>query len=399
MTNNAKAKPNGKAAQRSISELRSCVWAIRDGLGAALTERDDSIEAHLSAFVCQEHIVTEGPPGTAKSLLADAINQCVTGGEYTRKLCHKFVTADEIIGPMDLGYFKTANVYRRVLGGGAAAATGLFLDEIFKSNSAVLNTLLTLLEERQYSDQGNGTVDVPLRFCCSASNEFPQEDILAALYDRFLFRDQVGYIASRDAKRQLLLGKATKSKAAQKFVPPCTITVEEWDRIREDVDKVELPPSLIDKFLDFQDLLSKDGIVLSDRRSVKVLRAIKASAWLDGDSTATVDHLFVLRFCCWDTPEQRDKVLAACNTLEKSATREALDEIDAALRAYRGIPVEPDAEIRAIGKVLPLITRTGKSVSAKKKAGAFTKRGAEKIGRRMKELQDAYRDLESRVRI
>lgn len=390
-------KSNGK--QRSIEQLRACVWQIQAGLAGSLIDRDDAIECHLLGFICQEHVVTEGPPGTAKSLLADAICQCVTGGEYVRKLLHKFVTADELIGPMDLGHFKKHSQYQRVLDGGAAAATGLFLDEIFKSNAAVLNTLLTLLEERKYSDQARGLIDVPLRFCCAASNEFPQEEILAALYDRFLFRDRVHYIQNRDAKRALLLDKASKAKSAQKFVPPCTLTVEEWDRIAEDVDKVELPPVLIDKFLDFQDLLAADGIVLSDRRSVKVLRAIKASAWLDGESAATVDHLFVLRFCCWDTPEEQEKVQAACKKLDKTATREALDQIDAALRAYRNMPTEAGAEIQALGKVLPLITKTGKDVSAKRKAGAFSKRAEEKIGRRMAELQAAYRDLESRVRI
>ena len=235
--------------------------------------------------------------------------------------------------------------------------------------------------------------------CCAASNEFPQEDILAALYDRFLFRDRVRYIQSREAKRNLLLGKAATAKASQKFVPPCTITVEEWDRIAADVDTVELPAALVDKFLDFQDLLAKDGIVLSDRRSVKVLRAIKASAWLDGDSVATVDHLFVLRFCCWDTPEEQEKVLAACNKLEKSATRKALDEIDAALRAHRDLPIEQEAWQGAVGGALTLITQTGKSITAQRKAGAFSKRSLEKIGRRMAELQAAYKDLESKVRI
>jgi MoxR-like ATPase len=263
----------------------------------------------------------------------------------------------------------------------------------------VLNTLLTLLEERKYSDQARGLIDVPLRFACAASNEFPQEEILAALYDRFLFRDQVGYIQSRAAKRSLLLDKSSKAKAAQKFVPPCTITVEEWDRIAADVDKVELPEALIDKFLDFQELLAKDGIVLSDRRSVKVLRAIKASAWLDGESAANVDHLFVLRFCCWDTPEEREKVNAACKKLDKSATREALDQIDAALRAYHGMPTEPKAWSDALGPVCTLIRDTGRSIADKRKAGAFGKRSQDKIGRRMAELTDAYNDLQAKIAI
>lgn len=381
-----------------IDAVRDKVWRIRDALHAALSERDDAIECVITAFVCQEHAVFEGPPGTAKSLLSDALMRCVTGGNYVRRLLHKFCTADELIGPMDLGHFKTANQYRRVLGNGAADAHGLFLDEIFKANGALLNTLLTLLEERLYADQ-SGQHTVPLRMCVSASNEFPQEDVLAALYDRFLFRDRVAYITGRDNKRTLLCHKAATAKKAQSFTPPCTITVDEWDAIAADVDAVTMPEALIDKFLDFQDLLSKDGIVMSDRRSVKVLRAIKAAAWLDGESEASVDHLFVLRFCAWDTPEEQEKVLAAIKTLDRSVTRNALDQIDAALRAYRAMPTETKARNEALGSVISLITKTGKDIVEKRKTGAFSKRGIGKLDRRMAELQTAYKDLESQVRI
>jgi len=391
-------KSNGK--QRSIEALRADVWAIRDALSDHLVEREDAIEAHLCAFVCQEHIVTESTPGTAKSLLCEAIMQCVSDGAYTRKLLHKFVTDNELTGPMDLGHFKTHNQYQRVLPGGAAAATGLFLDEIFKANAAVLNTLLTLLEERQYEDQGHGRVDVPLRMAVAASNEFPQEDVLAALYDRFLFRDQVQPIQARVNQKRLILSRVSKSKAAQKFVPPCSLTVAEWDRIREDVEAVEVPEGVVDKFLDFRELLAKDGITISDRRSVKLWQAVKASAWLDGEAEASVDHLFVLRFICWDTPEEREKVIAACQKLDKSATREALNQIDEALRAYRNLPTEHgEHRNRELNKALVLIIQTGKAVAAKRRDGAFTKRADAKVGRRIDELTAAYRDIESQVQL
>jgi MoxR-like ATPase len=377
--------------------LHAKVTQIRDALEASLAEREEAVEVLLTAFVCQEHLVYEGPPGTAKSLVADALMQCIEG-DYVRRLLHKFMVADELIGPMDLAAFQAERVFKRVLKNGAADCHGLFLDEIFKSNGALLNTLLTLLEERQFSD-GSGSVTVPLRMCVSASNEFPQEEVLAALYDRFLFRYRVRYIEHRSNKRRLLVAKASQAKKAQKFVPPCKITVDEWDTVAAEVDTVTIPDALVDKLLDFSDSLSKDGMVMSDRRSVKVLRAIKASAWLDGETSASVDHLQVLRYCAWDTPEEQIKVEAACQSLEKSGTRDCLDAIDSALRAFRSMPLDPEARTASLGTTVAAIKKAGEYVKGKYQGGELSARGKAKIERRMVELREAYRALESEIRI
>jgi MoxR-like ATPase len=299
---------------------------------------------------------------------------------------------------MDLGHFKTHNKFRRTLTGGVCEAHAVFLDEIFKSNAAVLNLQLTMLEERQYADQ-SGTYELPLRMVVSASNEFPQDESLGALYDRFLFRDRVQYIADRGNKRALLMAKASVAKKAQKFVPPCTITVDEWDAIAESVDAVTIPGAMIDKLLDFCDLLAKDGIVLSDRRSVKVLRALKAAAWLDGDSEVGLDALQVLRFCAWDTPEEQEKVLAACKTLDRSSTRKALDLIDGAIRTFRNMPQEPVARRNALGEVLVQMQEATANVKAMDDAGQFSKRGQAKVHRRMRELAEAGAAIKAAVRL
>ena len=138
---------------------------------------------------------------------------------------------------------------------------------------------------------------------------------------------------------------------------------------------------------------------MSDRRSVKILRAIKAAAWLDGDAEASVDHLHVLRFCAWDTPEEQEKVQAAIKTLDRSATREALDDIDTALREYNSMPNETAARQEALGVVLTLITKTGKAVKKRYDGGEFSKRGWIKVERRIQELQAAYKAIENEVRI
>jgi MoxR-like ATPase len=70
-----------------------------------------------------------------------------------------------------------------------------FVDEIFKANSAILNALLTLLNERLF-DNGNQRLPVPLLCLVGASNELPESEELDALYDRFLIRRTVAQVSA-----------------------------------------------------------------------------------------------------------------------------------------------------------------------------------------------------------
>lgn len=385
---------NGNGRGEYINSLRAKVTLIGDSMDATFIDRQDSRECLLAAFCVQEHAVFVGPPGTGKSLLSDALMLCIDG-EYVRRLLHKFMVADELIGPMDLAAFQLQKVYKRVLARGACAAVGLFLDEIFKANAALLNTTLTLLNERTYAD-GSGTINVPLRMCVAASNEFPQDEILGALYDRFLFRDCVSYIAER-RDRELLWDDARLRD--NKFVPPCKISLQEWDDIKASALAVTVEVSAQKAFFDFYDTLVADGMVMSDRRIRQCKKAIRASAWLDGETVATVDHLQILRFVAWNTPDERGKVLVALKTLERSSTREALDTIDKALRAFHGMPAEPSARRAVFAEVLQGLMDAGELVKARDSAGEFSKRGKAKIYRRLAELKQAKEEIVSQVRL
>lgn len=77
-----------------------------------------------------------------------------------------------------------------------------FLDEVFKAPKALLNSLLTIFNERQFK---NGTVigHIPLKTAITASNEVPMDPSLMALFDRILFRVYVGFINDLDKKKRL----------------------------------------------------------------------------------------------------------------------------------------------------------------------------------------------------
>ncbi|HEX4609593.1 MAG TPA: AAA family ATPase [Urbifossiella sp.] len=185
--------------------VRAKLAAARAALTAALIERDDEVDLVLTTLVAGEHALLVGPPGSAKSLLLDAV-LALTGGRKFALLLTKFTTPEEVFGPVSLAALRDDR-YVRVTTGKLPEAEYAFVDEVWKASSAVLNTLLRILNERVY-DPGDGVArPVPLRLCVAASNEWPAPDTgkeLAALLDRFVVRKTVAPIRSRAGRQRLL---------------------------------------------------------------------------------------------------------------------------------------------------------------------------------------------------
>lgn len=397
-----KSRDKGKGDGVDLVDVRARVDKIFVALADDGVERDSQVRALALSFVLQEHALLVGPPGTAKSRLIDNLARCVTKVRYVRKLYHPFMTPDEAIGPMDLQAFQKQGVYRRHLQGGICAAEIVFGDELFKGNGALLNTHLTLLNERLYDDPSQGgMVPVPLRMYVSASNEYPSDACLGALYDRLLIRDQVPYIVSRRNLRNLLRRKAAKSKAGQEFSPPCTITLDEWDAVAADVDNVKISDKVIDKFLELKQDLAKAGIIVSDRRSVQALRVIKASAWLDEASEASFDDLQALKYVLWDKPAEQEQLSAFLGALDRSTTAKALDAIDNVLRVFADRPTDQSEGVEPYREkmyaVMAALESTGKAIHEQREAGDFSKRGLIKVDRRGAELREAFLACKSEV--
>ena len=160
--------------------------AVRSALCGSLVERDEEIELCLTALVAGEHLLLVGPPGLAKSALLDGLLACAGGRKFS-VLMTKFTQPEELFGPLSLTALKVDR-YVRVTAGKAAEAEFLYLDEVWKASSAILNTLLRLLNERVF-DAGDGVArPVPLRLCVASSNEWPDPEggkELAAAFDRF----------------------------------------------------------------------------------------------------------------------------------------------------------------------------------------------------------------------
>src|SRR5205814_1203124 len=158
-------------------------------VGRALSQRflgkEELTRLMLVALAAGEHMLLVGPPGTAKSALVRHLARLIDA-RYFEYLLTRFSEPSELFGPVDIKAFREGTYVRRTEAMLPEAEIA-FLDEIFKSNSAILNSLLTVLNERRFFT-GSRTINVPLCSLFGATNEIPNDDALSALFDRFLIR-------------------------------------------------------------------------------------------------------------------------------------------------------------------------------------------------------------------
>src|SRR5712692_6341422 len=175
-----------------MSNAAASLARIREELNQNFQERAELIDGALCALLSGSHVLIIGPPGTAKSMLADELCQRIEGANYFQWLLTKFSTPEEIFGAVSLKALE-ADDYRRVTANKLPEAHIAFLDEVFKASSSILNAILTIINERLFHN-GRQVGPVPLLTLFGASNELPEDDELLALYDRFLLRFVVAYI-------------------------------------------------------------------------------------------------------------------------------------------------------------------------------------------------------------
>lgn len=272
-----------RGVRGSLEGASAAVRAALDNAARGLVDREILVDLVALAAVAGEHLLVLGPPGTAKSQAVRRVARAL-GGRYFEYLLGRFTEPSEIVGPIDLRRLRDG-VIETQTAGMLPEAEIAFLDEVFLGSTAILNTLLSLLNERTFR-RGATAMTVPLRVCVGATNHLPDDETLAAFADRFLLRCFVAPVA--DAQLEELLEGGWQGDREPEHHAASIADLDALAAAARAADLVAVRPRLAEAVR----TLRAAGIALTDRRVVKLQRLIAAAAALDGRSSASDSDLW-----------------------------------------------------------------------------------------------------------
>lgn len=356
-------------AKNTVQEALKNVMQLRRHLAQKFLERDELIISTLISLVAGQHLLVVGPPGTAKSAVFMELSKGIKEMNYFQWLLTKYTTPEELFGPLSLKDLEKG-VYKRNVANKLPEAHFVFLDEIYKANSAILNTLLTAVNERLFYNNGT-PIQIPLLSLFAASNEYADEDEnLGALSDRFLIRLEVDYIGE-DASFAAML------KSTSQPSPAPVLSLEDIFILQKASQQVTISDDVIEALVNIRKNLMDEGIRPSDRRFRSSLSLLQARAILNSRDEVKLGDLDILKHVLWENRDQR-------KTVAEILVKYASDPVETELMQY----VEAAKEL--YNETLKNDSETEHAIEANKKIKTMIKR--------LKELEAKYPSRQTEIK-
>ena len=323
-------------------ETTTQIKSLLNKLSEGLFEKQHILAIALLSAIAEESIFLLGPPGTAKSLVARRLKLAFKDGKSFEYLMSRFSTPDEIFGPVSISLLKNEDRYERVIDGFMPTADIVFLDEIWKACPSIQNALLTAINERIFQN-GNTTINLPMKALIAASNELPAEDEgLEALWDRFLVR-----MVSNCIQSETEFFKMVRQNNVSEVVIPENLlisneTYQEWKSKIYNIaipDDVCFAVSYIRKSLQNESKNEDSNAMdfyISDRRWKKCFHLMQTSAFLNGRKSVDMTDLVLMIHCLWNKVDTisiiiKIVLLSLTNNIDKWLEKTS-EDIDKALK-------------------------------------------------------------------
>jgi len=319
---------HGKKLEGKQAAIKSRMQRVIGAISKGMLEREETVAVALLAALSGQNTFLYGPPGTAKSLISRRIACAFERPAYFEYLMNRFSTPEEVFGPVSIKALKEDR-YVRQTQSYLPKAEFAFLDEIWKSSPAILNTLLTLINEHTFRN-GDTVEQAPLKALIAASNETPAANQgLEALFDRFILRLMVTPIGEVKNFEQLLNSRPGSAEAE---VPAgVRIRAEEWSDWREQIHAVTLSPETMTIVHLIRAQLAEQhetlGVDVSDRRWQRAAYLMRAAAFFNGRTETNHSDVLLLRHCLWTHQDN----CAAVQEIVEDAVRETGFESDISL--------------------------------------------------------------------
>ena len=324
-----KTNQENKTLTVNKTTLPDRIKTLLEYLNQNLYGKEEAVRLALLSAVAGESIFFMGLPGTAKSMISRRIAAAFSdfykdgkfsteNGGYFEYLMNEFSTPDEICGPVDLSALnEKPSRYTRQTKGYLPSAKVAFLDEIWKSGPAILNTLLTIVNERIFHN-GNEIEKVPLVSLAAASNELPEKNRgLDALWDRFIIRVLVNPVSNDDDFFKVV-DEGNKELISTAELTAVLLSISDVESWQTEIDKIELSSEAKNVITAIRKELTShnkdknhqgdETYYVSDRRWKKIVHLLKTSAFLNGRDSVDLMDCSLIEYCIWNTDKQQSEV-------------------------------------------------------------------------------------------